>query len=507
MRISIFGLGYVGATSLACLARDGHHVIGVDIDPHKLDMIRRGQSPIVERGMRELMAQVVGSGRVRVTGDVTEALRDSELSFVCVGTPSAPNGSQDQSALIRITQQLAAPLKHKSGRHVFVFRSTVVPGTVDDVLIPLIEHGSGKRHGIDFDVCFQPEFLREGTSVKDYDDPPFTIVGTASDYARRKMHELFGHLSANFHVTSMRTAEMLKYCCNNFHALKVAFANEVARLCDSLQVNPFEVMELVCQDKHLNISTAYLKPGYAFGGSCLPKDLRATLYMAKQHDVDLPMLASLLPSNRAHIDHAINKVLGAGTRKLGLIGLAFKRGTDDLRESALVILAESLIGKGMQLAIYDRDVHVSRLLGANKRFIEQHIPHIGALLRSSLQEVVDYAELLVLGTGDKQMHADLKPRLRPHHRLIDLAPMEDVTGLPCHYEGLCWPKPSLTERREPQASGSGRSIDVHGRARISGGPPAGVALPPRAVSGHDSRPARVVAKRADGALGPNEHHK
>ena len=438
MNISIFGLGYVGAVSLACLARDGHHVIGVDIDPHKLDLIRSGKSPIIEEGIQELMAKVVSSGKVTVTQDVVAALNESDLSFICVGTPSAPNGSQQQEALLKIVRQFGEGLKEKSGRHVFVFRSTVVPGTVEDLLAPLIEQGSGKRRDIDFDVCFQPEFLREGSSIKDYDKPPFTIVGAHSDHARKKLQELFGHLPGQFQVTTVRTAEMVKYCCNSFHALKITFANEVARLCEALKVNPFEVMELVCRDKQLNISSAYLKPGFAFGGSCLPKDLRAILYMAKHHDVDLPMLGSLLPSNRVHIDHAIDMVLSAGTRKVAMIGLAFKSGTDDLRESPLVTLAERLLGKGMDLVIYDGAVLLSRLLGANKRYIEEHIPHIGELLRPSLKSVVTHADVLVLGSGDKQVHAELKPLLLPHHRLIDLAPMEDCSDLPCHYEGLCW---------------------------------------------------------------------
>jgi GDP-mannose 6-dehydrogenase len=438
MNISIFGLGYVGAVSMACLARDGHNVIGVDIDPHKVDLIRKGRSPIIEEGIQELMAKVVSSGRITVTQDVAAALHDSELSFICVGTPSAPNGSQDQGALVKITRQFGEALKHKHSRHVFVFRSTMVPGTVEDLLAPLIEQDSGKRRDVDFDVCFQPEFLREGSSIKDYDKPPFTIVGTHSDYAQNKLRQLFGHLPCQLQITSIRSAEMIKYCCNNFHTVKITFANEVARLCEALKVNPFEVMELVCQDKQLNISSAYLKPGFAFGGSCLPKDLRATLYMAKQHDVDLPMLGSLLPSNQVHIDRAIDRVLSIGQRKVGMIGLAFKSGTDDLRESPLVNLAERLLGKGMDLVIYDSEVSLARLLGANKRYIDEHIPHLGELLRASLPTVVTHGDVLVLGSSDPLVHAELKTLLRSHHRLIDLAPMEDTSDLPCVYEGLCW---------------------------------------------------------------------
>jgi GDP-mannose 6-dehydrogenase len=302
----------------------------------------------------------------------------------------------------------------------------------------LIEQGSGRRCNVEFDVCFQPEFLREGSSIKDYDKPPFTIVGTNSDYARKKLNELFGHLPCKFQVTSIRSAEMIKYCCNNFHTVKITFANEVARLCAALKVNPFEVMELLCQDKQLNISPAYLTPGYAFGGSCLPKDLRATLYMAKEHDINVPMLGSLLLSNQAHIDHAFEKIMSLGQRRVGMIGLAFKSGTDDLRESPLVNLAERLLGKGMDLVIYDGEVMLSRLLGANKRYIEEHIPHLGELLRSSLPTVVSHGDVLILGSNDSLVHAELKTLVKPHHRLIDLARMEDTSDLPCVYEGLCW---------------------------------------------------------------------
>ena len=438
MNISIFGMGYVGAISLACLARDGHRVTGVDVDSYKLDMIGAGKSPIIEEDIQQLMAEVVASGNVAVTDDVAAALRASDISFICVGTPSAANGSQDQRALLSVARQLGEALKHKNERHIVVFRSTVVPGTVEDLLAPMIEQASGKRRDLDFDVCFQPEFLREGTSIKDYDNPPFTIVGVTAEHPRKKLHKVFGHLPCDFHVTSIRTAEMIKYCCNNFHTVKITYANEIARLCEALKVNPFEVMDLVCQDRQLNISSAYLRPGYAFGGSCLPKDLRATLYMAKQRDLNLPMLASLMRSNQEHIDHAFEKVMSMGERRVGMIGLAFKSGTDDLRESPLVTLAERLLGKGMDIVIYDPEVSLSRLLGANKRYIEEHIPHIGELLRPSLQNVVAHGPVLVLGSGDKEVQAELKALLQPHHRLIDLAPMKDITDLPCVYEGLCW---------------------------------------------------------------------
>ena len=365
MNISIFGLGYVGAVSLACLARDGHQVTGVDIDRSKLDLIASGKTPVVEEGMVDLMQLAAHSGRVTVTTDVQQAVLGTDISLVCVGTPSAANGSQDQGAVLRLAESMGRALAEKTGPHVIVFRSTLVPGTVEDVLRPILEKASGKKDGKDFFISFQPEFLREGSSIRDYDKPPFTIVGSQHAAAVEQLRALFGHLPGQFIQTSVRAAEMMKYCCNNFHALKITFANETARLCGALGVDAFEVMNLVCQDTQLNISKAYLKPGFAFGGSCLPKDLRATAYLAKIHDVQVPMLASILASNESHLDLALQKILASGKRKIGFLGLSFKTGTDDLRESPLVVLAERLIGKGFALSIYDPEVHLSQLLGAN----------------------------------------------------------------------------------------------------------------------------------------------
>jgi len=438
MNISIFGLGYVGAVSLACLARDGHQVIGVDIDEAKLELITAGKTPVVEEGMVDLVATVAASGRVRATTDVKAAVLGSELSLICVGTPSAPNGSQDLSAILKLARDIGGAMKEKSDPHVFVFRSTVAPGTVEDVIRPIVERESGKKDGEHFHLCFQPEFLREGTSIRDYDKPPFTIVGANNPYPIERLRSLFGHLPCAFHTTTVRAAEMVKLCCNNFHTLKIAFANETARLCDAFDVDPFGVMDLLCQDTQLNISKAYLKPGYAFGGSCLPKDLRATLYLAKQRDVELPMLSGILPSNRAHIDQAIAKVLSTGKRRVGLIGLSFKTGTDDLRESPTVALAEQLIGKGMALLVYDADVHLSRLLGANKRFIEKHVPHIGNLIRANIEEVIAASDVLVVGLSDAQIFERLRTNVRSDQIVIDLTRIPDAQSWPCRVEGLCW---------------------------------------------------------------------
>lgn len=438
MKISIFGLGYVGAVSLACLARDGHHVIGVDIDRTKLDLIAAGKTPVVEEGMVDLMRDVVASGRVSVTTDAAGAVRDSDISLVCVGTPSAANGSQDQGAVLRLAESIGDALATKPAGHVVVFRSTLVPGTVEDVLRPIIERRSGRRDGVDFHLCFQPEFLREGSSIRDYDKPPFTVVGANHDVPLQRLRELFGHLPCRFLPTSVRSAEMMKYCCNNFHALKITFANETARLCEALGVDPFEVMDLVCQDTQLNISRAYLRPGYAFGGSCLPKDLRATSYLAKMRDVELPMLGSILASNDEHLMQATRKVLASGRRRVGMVGLSFKSGTDDLRESPLVTLAEQLIGKGCRISVFDPEVHLSQLLGANRRYIEQHLPHIGELVRADLREVIAESDVVVVGIASAEILAALRAHLRPDHLVIDLVRLPAEPAWPCAVDGLNW---------------------------------------------------------------------
>ena len=438
MKISIFGLGYVGAVSLACLARDHHEVVGVDVDRTKLDLIAEGKTPVVEEGMVDLMRSVVKSGRVSVTTDALQAVLSTDISLVCVGTPSAANGSQDQTAVLRLAETIGLALKQKTNVHVIVFRSTLVPGTVEDVLRPIIERHSGKRDGVGFHLCFQPEFLREGSSIRDYDKPPFTIVGANHAAAADQLRLLFGHLPAKFLQTSVRAAEMMKYCCNNFHALKITFANETARLCGALGVDAFEVMNLVCQDTQLNISPAYLKPGFAFGGSCLPKDLRATAYLAKTHDVDVPMLAAILQSNQAHLDVAFQKVLASGCRKVGFLGLSFKTGTDDLRESPLVMLAEQLIGKGVQLTVYDPEVHLSQLLGANRRYIEQHLPHIGQLVQADIAAVINQSELIVVGLSGAAIADALATHSRAGQKVLDLVNLPNRDGIAATVEGLCW---------------------------------------------------------------------
>jgi len=438
MRISIFGLGYVGTVSLACLARDGHHVIGVDIDASKLAMVRDGCSPIVEVGIRELVAEVVASGRVEVTDDVAAAVHGSELSFICVGTPARLNGSQDLRALEGLGIQLGRALATKAAPHVIVVRSTVLPGTVDGVFAPLVETHSGRRRGDGFDICFQPEFLREGTSIRDYDAPPFTVIGAESDRPVSQLRELFGALPCAFVVCGVRSAEMLKYACNAFHALKISFANEVGRICQALEIDAHAVMDLVCLDTQLNISTAYLRPGFAFGGSCLPKDLRALLHAAARRDVDVPLLSGVRESNETQLRHGIHTVLATGATSVGMLGLSFKSGTDDLRDSPLVAMAEHFVGKGLKVRIYDPEVNVSRLVGANRRYIDQSIPHIGSLMCAEPGPVIDESDVLVVGLRTPAVVRELVARCREHQVIVDLVHLPNREQLRGQYRGVCW---------------------------------------------------------------------
>ena len=438
LRISIFGLGYVGTVSLGCLSREGHRVIGVDIDPTKRDLIRQGLPPIIEDGMKELIAEAVAGTSVEVTDDGTYAIHNSDISFVCVGTPSNSNGSQDLSAIKRLSIHFGNAMRSKSDYHVFVVRSTVVPGTVEDIIKPIIEKHSGKKIGEHFGLCFQPEFMREGSSIKDFNNPPYTIVGGDSERSVEMVRKVFGHLPCEFISTPIRIAEMLKYANNTFHALKMTFANEIGRVCQAFGVESYELMELVCCDTHLNISSAYMKPGFAFGGSCLPKDLKALLYVAKSKDVRVPMLSHVLPSNTLHIHHAIDMVIEKGRRSVGMIGLSFKSGTDDLRESPMVLMAEHFIGKGMELMIYDPLVSVSRLIGANRRYIEESIPHIASLMCDRVEDLIERSQVLVVGLQDKLLLDKLYAMCRKDHFVLDLVGIADREKILGQYRGVCW---------------------------------------------------------------------
>lgn len=438
LKISIFGLGYVGAVSFGCLVRDGHNVIGVDIDTSKLDLLSTGQTPIIEDGMQQLIADAASSGRTGVTTDSSEAIKKSDISFVCVGTPSARTGGHDLHALRSVISAIGEALRSKTSRHVVVIRSTVAPGTTEEVVIPLLEKMSGKICGKDFDVCFQPEFLREGSSIRDYDNPPFTVIGSRSERATDELRSLFGHLDCRFVVTTIKTSEMLKFCCNVFHALKIDFANEVGRVCDGMQVDARAVMDLLCQDTQLNISAAYLKPGLPFGGSCLPKDVRAMVKMAELHGIAVPVIAGIMPSNEKHAEYILEKALQAGQNKVTFLGLSFKSGTDDLRESPFVELVERLSGKGFDVRIYDSEVNVARLVGANKRFITEAIPHISRLMRPTLKEAMDPAGLVIVGQFDENLSSEFYELTRADQYVLDLTGKVDPAKVIGTCEGVVW---------------------------------------------------------------------
>lgn len=436
MRISIFGLGYVGCVSAACFAKEGHEVLGVDVNSTKVEIVNGGNSPIVEAGMSELIKSMVAEQRLRATTDTQEAINNSELSLVCVGTPSNTNGSLDLTYVERVCQEIGTALKQKDSRHILVIRSTMLPGTIEGVVVPALESGSGKTAAADFGVCINPEFLREGTSLKDFYAPPFTLIGADDEVTAEAVRGLYAGIDAPVFVTPVKTAEMVKYVCNCFHALKISFANEVGNICKQLGIDSHQVMDVVCQDTKLNLSPYYLKPGFAFGGSCLPKDLRAMNYKARQLDVEVPLLASLLPSNRLQIERAVDMVLATGKKRIGVLGFSFKAGTDDLRESPMVALIETLIGKGLQLAIYDRDVSLARLFGANKEFIESGIPHISQLMRASVAEVVESADVIIIGNKAEEFR-QIESERRADQVVIDLVRLFDKTSDET-YQGICW---------------------------------------------------------------------
>jgi len=427
----------VGCVSAACFAKAGHLVIGVDVNPTKVEIINNGKSPIVEEGIRELIGDVVSSGRLRATTDSTQAILDSDLSLVCVGTPSNSNGSLDVRHVEQVCREIGLALKGKGSRHAVIIRSTMLPGTVENTVVPALEETSGKKAVKEFGICINPEFLREGSSLKDFHAPPFTLIGADDRETAASVHELYSGISAPIFVTSLKTAEMVKYVCNCFHALKVSFANEVGNICKALDIDSHEVMKVFCQDTKLNLSPYYLTPGFAFGGSCLPKDLRAINYKAKDLDVQVPVLSAILPSNRLQVERAVDMVLRTGKKKVGVLGFSFKAGTDDLRESPMVTLIETLIGKGLRLAIYDRDVSLARLFGANKEYIEREIPHISELMRGSVEDVLKDSEVIIIGNKAEEFRG-VESRLSDGQIVIDLVRILQAPTGAGSYQGICW---------------------------------------------------------------------
>jgi GDP-mannose 6-dehydrogenase len=399
MRVSVFGLGYVGCVTAACLAKAGHQVVGVDVNEEKLDALRRGRSPIVEPGLDELLEQVTGAGHLRATGSTDEAVHASELALLCVGTPSRPNGQLDGEAVARVASAIGAALRRRADPFTVVLRSTVLPGTAEDVLIPHLLAGMGPRNGGLVHVAVNPEFMREGSSLADFARPPMTLVGAASQPPVEQLRALYDGVDAPFVHTDVRSAEMAKYVANAFHALKVCFANEIGDLCAAMGADQHEVMRVFLTDKKLSVSEAYLRPGFAFGGSCLPKDVRALLHRARALDLLPPLLGAILPSNEAQIRRGVEAVLATRQKRVGVVGLAFKDGTDDLRESPMVALVEALIGKGCAVRVFDRNVSLARLVGTNRSYIEEQIPHIASLMCDSLEQLLGHAEVLVLGNA------------------------------------------------------------------------------------------------------------
>lgn len=437
MKLSVFGLGYVGCVSAACFAKEGHEVTGVDVNSTKVEIINSGRSPIVEAGVNELIGEMVKEGRLRALTDSATAIQDSEISLICVGTPSNANGSLNLEYVRRVCQEIGAALRTKSEQHTVVVRSTMLPGTIESLVVPTLEEHSGKKCGRDFGVCINPEFLREGTSLKDFYAPPFTLIGADEETAAAIVSKLYSGIKAPLFVTAIKAAEMVKYACNCFHALKVSFANELGNICKGLGIDSHQVMDVFCQDTKLNLSPYYLKPGFAFGGSCLPKDLRAITYKAKELDVDVPVLSSILPSNRQQIERAVEMILRTGKKRIGVLGFSFKAGTDDLRESPMVALIETLIGKGMKLEIYDRDVSLARLFGANKEYIEREIPHIAQLMRARMEEVLEAADVLVIGNKAEEFR-EIESRLRKDQIVIDLVRLFGERTSDGQYQGICW---------------------------------------------------------------------
>src|SRR5437868_7249910 len=437
--ISVFGLGYVGTVTAACFAHKGNQVLGVDLSRSKVEALDAGQSPIVEPRVTELIAECNRACRLHATSDAEVAVLKTEISFLCVGTPSLRNGKLDLGHIEPVCREIGRALQKKNSFHLVVLRSTVLPATAETIVVPTLEKASAKKMGKDFGVCVNPEFMREGTAVSDFLEPSMTIIGAEDAHHGAMLRELYAWAPGRIFETSFRSAEMVKYVCNTWHALKVAFANEMGTLAKELGVDADAVVEIFTADNKLNISPSYLKPGFAFGGSCLPKDVRAMNYRAKELDLKLPLFEAILPSNEVHLQRAVEMVLETGKKKIAMLGLSFKAATDDLRESPQVQLVKQLLGEGRQLQIWDHNVSLGRLIGSNREYIEQVIPHVGSLLSSDLEQVVKGAEVVVLGTRGVAKDV-LKPLLRPEQVVIDLVNLEKTRRpeTDAAYAGICW---------------------------------------------------------------------
>ena len=437
MNISIFGLGYVGAVSAGCLARDGHTVIGVDPNVTKVQLINSGLSPIVEKDIDRIIRECVNRGTLTASTNVSEAVQTTDVSIICVGTPSQLNGSLDLSYVRRVCEEIGAALSAKPGFHIVVMRSTILPGTMREIVIPTLESTSGKKAGRDFGVCNNPEFLREGTAVYDYDNPPKTVIGETDQRSGDTLQSIYSNISAPLIRADIETAEMVKYADNVWHALKVGFANEIGNICKAMDIDSHKVMDIFCLDQKLNLSSYYLKPGFAFGGSCLPKDIRALTFKAKALDVETPILNSILPANRIQIERGLSMIMATGKRRVGVLGFSFKAGTDDLRESPIVEVIETLVGKGYNLSIYDKNVSLAKTMGSNRDYILNHIPHVSRLMVESMEDIVANCEVIVVGNSSEEF-SDILQRTRSDQIIIDLVRVSPAKSELGRYEGICW---------------------------------------------------------------------
>ncbi|MGE5294763.1 MAG: nucleotide sugar dehydrogenase [Solirubrobacterales bacterium] len=437
MRVCVVGVGYVGLVSAACLAKEGHSVVGVDANRAKVDMINEGVSPVVEPQAHELVRDVVMGGTLRAALDVEKAVRGAELSLICVGTPSQSNGSPDLKCLRKVGEEIGRGLRQRADFHVVVCRSTVPPGTMRGVLIPILEEHSGKRAGVDFGVCNNPEFLREGTAIEDYYHPPKIVIGETDAASGSRVASLYANLDAPMIRTQIEVAEMVKYVDNAWHALKVGFANEIGDVCRTLKIDSHAVMDIFCRDTKLNLSASYLKPGFAFGGSCLPKDLRALVHKGRAMDLELPILNAILQSNRMQMEAGLSLILDLGKKKIGALGFSFKAGTDDLRESPMVHVIEQLLGKGCDIRAYDANVSMAKLIGANRDYLLNLIPHISSLMVESVDEVLDHAEVVIVGNQAPEF-SDIMNRVRPDQTVVDLVRIAPLTTQEGKYYGICW---------------------------------------------------------------------
>lgn len=462
MKLSVFGLGYVGAVSAGCFAREGHQVIGVDSVQSKVDVINAGHSPIIEAELDAILSESVANGRLTATTDVLEAVRNTDISLICVGTPSMPNGALDLNFMRRVCEQIGIALKDKDAYHVIVIRSTVLPGSIRNVVIPVLEESSGRRAGVDFGICMNPEFLREGTAVFDFGNPPKTVIGELDSRSGDAVAELYSNVDAHPIRTDLDTAELVKYTDNVWHALKVCFANEVGNVAKAVGVDSHKVMDIFCRDTKLNLSPYYMKPGFAFGGSCLPKDVRAFSYLGRKLDLNLPVINSILASNESQVKCGLRLVLdharcnlnaspngpsssrqpcsskGCLTSRcnIGVLGMSFKAGTDDLRESPIVEIIETLLGKGHDVRIYDRNVRLAGLIGSNRDHILNRIPHIARLMTQNVDDVIRFANTIVIGNNDPEFQG-IQERLHPGQVLVDFVRIKETSsGTP--YEGICW---------------------------------------------------------------------